>query len=36
MALEAFDEMKKRYDFIIAQRKDLEEAKNFYWKPSRK
>lgn len=27
MALEAFDEMKKRYDFIIAQRKDLEDAK---------
>lgn len=27
MALEAFEEMKKRYDFIIAQRKDLEEAK---------
>lgn len=28
MALEAFEEMKKRYDFIIDQRKDLEEAKN--------
>ncbi len=28
MALEAFEEMKKRYDFIIAQRKDLEDAKN--------
>lgn len=27
MALEAFEEMKKRYDFIIAQRKDLEDAK---------
>jgi chromosome segregation protein len=27
MALEAFEEMKKRYDFIIDQRKDLEEAK---------
>ena len=27
MALEAFDEMKKRYDFIIAQKKDLEDAK---------
>ncbi len=27
MALEAFEEMKKRHDFIIAQRKDLEEAK---------
>jgi chromosome segregation protein len=27
MAVEAFDEMKKRYDFIIAQRKDLEDAK---------
>ena len=28
MALEAFEEMKKRYDFIVAQRKDLEDAKN--------
>lgn len=28
MALEAFEEMKKRYDFIIAQKKDLEDAKN--------
>lgn len=28
MALEAFEEMKKRYDFIIAQRTDLENAKN--------
>lgn len=28
MALEAFEEMKQRYDFIIAQRKDLEDAKN--------
>ncbi|HLP19662.1 MAG TPA: AAA family ATPase, partial [Chitinophagales bacterium] len=28
MALEAFDEMKKRYDFIIIQRNDLENAKN--------
>ncbi|MDB5283477.1 MAG: smc, partial [Bacteroidota bacterium] len=27
MALEAFDEMKKRYDFIVAQKKDLEDAK---------
>jgi chromosome segregation protein len=27
MALEAFEEMKKRYDFIVAQRKDLEDAK---------
>ena len=27
MALEAFEEMKKRYDFIIAQKKDLEDAK---------
>jgi chromosome segregation protein len=27
MAVEAFDEMKNRYDFIIAQRKDLLEAK---------
>ncbi|MES2622580.1 MAG: AAA family ATPase, partial [Bacteroidota bacterium] len=27
MALEAFDEMKKRYDFIIVQKKDLEDAK---------
>ena len=28
MALEAFEEMKKRYDFIIVQRNDLENAKN--------
>ncbi len=28
MALEAFDEMKKRYDFIIVQKTDLENAKN--------
>jgi chromosome segregation protein len=28
MALEAFDEMKKRYDFIIIQKTDLENAKN--------
>jgi len=28
MALEAFEEMKKRYDFIIAQKTDLENAKN--------
>lgn len=28
MAVEAYDEMKKRYDFIIAQKKDLEDAKN--------
>ncbi len=28
MALEAFEEMKKRYDFIVAQKKDLEDAKN--------
>jgi chromosome segregation protein len=27
MALEAYDEMKTRYDFIIAQRKDLDDAK---------
>ena len=27
MAMEAYDEMKKRFDFIIAQRKDLEDAK---------
>ena len=27
MALEAFEEMKKRFDFIVAQRKDLEDAK---------
>lgn len=27
MAVEAYDEMKTRYDFIIAQRKDLEDAK---------
>lgn len=27
MALEAFEEMKTRYDFIIAQRKDLDDAK---------
>ncbi len=27
MALEAFEEMKKRYDFIIAQKKDLEDAR---------
>ncbi len=27
MALEAFDEMKQRYDFIVAQKKDLEDAK---------
>ncbi len=27
MALEAYDEMKTRYDFIIAQKKDLEDAK---------
>lgn len=27
MALEAFEEMKQRYDFIIAQRKDLDDAK---------
>jgi chromosome segregation protein len=27
MALEAFEEMKKRYDFIVSQRKDLEDAK---------
>jgi chromosome segregation protein len=27
MALEAFEEMKKRYDFIVVQRKDLEDAK---------
>ncbi len=28
MALEAFEEMKKRYDFIIVQKTDLENAKN--------
>lgn len=28
MALEAFEEMKKRYEFIIAQKTDLENAKN--------
>ncbi len=28
MALEAFEEMKKRYDFIILQKTDLENAKN--------
>ncbi len=27
MALEAFEEMKKRYDFIVSQKKDLEDAK---------
>jgi chromosome segregation protein len=27
MALEAFEEMKKRFDFIISQKKDLEDAK---------
>ncbi|HWB64276.1 MAG TPA: hypothetical protein VG603_12245, partial [Chitinophagales bacterium] len=27
MALEAFEEMKKRFDFITAQRKDLDDAK---------
>ncbi|MBX2903852.1 MAG: chromosome segregation protein SMC [Chitinophagales bacterium] len=27
MAVEAYDEMKTRYDFIITQRKDLEDAK---------
>jgi chromosome segregation protein len=27
MAVEAYDEMKKRFDFIVAQRKDLEDAK---------
>ena len=27
MALEAFEEMKKRFDFIVAQKKDLEDAK---------
>lgn len=27
MAVEAFDEMKERYDFIIEQRKDLEDAR---------
>ena len=27
MAVEAFDEMKERYDFIVEQRKDLEEAR---------
>jgi chromosome segregation protein len=27
MAVEAYDEMKVRYDFIIAQKKDLEDAK---------
>ncbi len=27
MAVEAYDEMKTRYDFIIAQKKDLEEAR---------
>lgn len=27
MAVEAFDEMKNRYDFIVAQRKDLDDAK---------
>ena len=28
MAVEAYDEMKIRYDFIVAQRKDLDDAKN--------
>ncbi|MDW8418906.1 MAG: chromosome segregation protein SMC [Chitinophagales bacterium] len=28
LALEAFEEMKQRYDFIISQRNDLENAKN--------
>ena len=27
MAVEAYNEMKERYDFIVAQRKDLEDAK---------
>ncbi len=27
MAVEAYDEMKTRYDFIVAQKKDLEDAK---------
>jgi chromosome segregation protein len=27
MAVEAFDEMKKRYDFIVAQKADLEQSK---------
>jgi chromosome segregation protein len=27
MAVEAYDEMKKRHDFIVAQRKDLDDAK---------
>ena len=34
MALEAFEEMKKRYDFIIVQKTDLENAKSSlkYWR----
>lgn len=28
MALEAYNEMKERFDFIVAQRKDLDDAKN--------
>ena len=35
-AVEAFQEMKRRYDFIVEQKNDLVNAKDTLFKPSRK